>query len=451
MHPQNCSTCSIVAHLLRLPAEDRAKVLAGSPPALIEEIAYHWAAWGRPEQQLPLNNWTYWLIKAGRGFGKTRTGAETVREWIKQGRRYVNLIGATADDARDIMVQGESGILAVCPRWERPDYKPSQRKLIWPNGAESLIFTADEPDRLRGKQHDGLWCDEVAAWRYADSWDQAKFGLRLGAHPQAVLTTTPRPTRLIREIMADPATITTNGSTYDNRANLAPSFFSAVLAKYEGTRLGRQEIAGDVLDDNPGALFKRADIDKARVLRAPELTRIVVAIDPAATSTEGADDTGMVPAGVAMIDGVLHGFILADLTCHETPMGWAKIAVSAYRELKADRVIGEANNGGDMIEAVIRAVDQNVSYRKVTATRGKDIRAEPVAALYEQGRIHHIGDLGKLEDEMCEWDPLDKSAKSPNRMDAMVWAITELMLGDPNGAYLEFMRAEIERNKAREN
>lgn len=447
MHPQNCSICLIVERLQALPSDERAQVVRDAPPRLIEEISHHWQVIGRPEQQLPPGDWTYWLIKAGRGFGKTRTGAETVRQWIADGRRYVNLIGATADDARDIMVQGESGILAVCPRWERPEYKPSQRKLIWPNGAESLIFTADEPDRLRGKQHDGLWCDEVAAWRYADSWDQAKFGLRLGAKPQAVLTTTPRPTRLIREIMADPATITTNGSTYDNRANLAPSFFSAVLAKYEGTRLGRQEIAGEVLDDNPGALFKRADIDKARVLRAPEMTRIVVAIDPAATSTEGADDTGMVPAGVAMIDGVLHGYILADLTCHETPMGWARKAVGAYHELKADRVIGEANNGGDMIEAVIRSVDQNVSYRKVTATRGKDIRAEPVAALYEQGRIHHVGDLGKLEDEMCEWDPADKSARSPNRMDAMVWAITELMLSDKTTGILDFYRQQAEQTK----
>jgi phage terminase large subunit-like protein len=425
--------------------------LSNSPAVLVDEIAYHWAAWGRPDQQLPTHrDWTYWLIKAGRGWGKTRTGAESVREWIKQGHNYVNLIGATADDARDIMVQGESGILAICPRSERPEYKPSQRKLIWPNGAESLIFTADEPERLRGKQHKKGWCDELAAWRYSESWDQFKFGLRLGDNPQAIITTTPRPTKLIREIMDDPATIVTNGSTYDNRANLAPSFFTAVLRKYEGTRLGRQEIAGDVLDDNPGALFKRTDIDKARVLRAPELQRIVVAIDPAATSSDSADDTGMIPAGIAMIDGVMHGYILGDLTCHETPMGWAKKSVSAYTELKADRIIGEANNGGDMIEAVIRSVDPNVSYRKVTATRGKDIRAEPVAALYEQGRIHHIGDLGKLEDEMCEWDPLDKSAKSPNRMDAMVWAITELMLADQNGAYLEFMRGEIARSKTKE-
>ena len=442
MHPENCSICSIASRLQGLPPLDREQIVAGQPPALIEEIAFHWAAWARAEQRIPPGDWTYWLIKAGRGFGKTRAGAETVRQWVADGRRYVNLIGATADDARDIMVQGESGILAVCPRGERPEYKPSQRKLVWPNGRESLIFTADEPDRLRGKQHDALWCDEVAAWRYAESWDQAKFGLRLGSHPQAVLTTTPRPTKLIREIMADPATVVTNGSTYDNRANLAPSFFSAVLKKYEGTRLGRQEIAGEVLDDNPGALFKRADIDRARLLVAPQLERIVVAIDPAATSAEGSDDTGMVVAGIATIDGTTHGYILHDLTCHETPMGWAKVAVQAYHQHKADRIIGEANNGGDMIEAVIRAVDTNVSYRKVTATRGKAIRAEPVAALYEQGRIHHIGLLGPLEDELCEWDPADTSAASPNRLDAMVWAITDLMLADSTTGILDFYRNE---------
>lgn len=408
----------------------------------LASLLHSWEWVRRPSQALPEGDWTYWLIKAGRGFGKTRTGAETAREWVKRGERYVNLIGATADDARDIMVQGESGILAICPRHERPEYRPSQRKLIWPNGAESLIFTADEPERLRGKQHSKLWADELAAWRYADAWDQAKFGLRLGDNPQAIITTTPRPTKIVREIMADPATITTNGSTYDNRANLAPAFFSAVLKKYEGTRLGRQEIAGEVLDDNPGALFKRADIDKGRLLVAPALTRIVVAIDPAVTSSEGSDDTGIVAAG---IDGNGHGYILHDLTLHGSPETWARVATSAYHELKADRIIGEGNNGGDMIESVIRAVDRNVSYRKVTATRGKDIRAEPVAALYEQGRIHHVGQLPKLEDEMTEWDPADKSAMSPNRMDALVWAITDLMLADQSTGILDFYRRQAEQ------
>jgi len=411
------------------------------------QLAYTWEFYARADQLAPVGDWTYWLILAGRGFGKTRTCAEQVRAWIKDGRRYVNLIGATADDARDVMVQGESGILACCPKWERPEYKPSQRKLIWPNGVESLIFTADEPDRLRGKQHDALYCDEIAAWRYPEAWDQAKLGLRLGTHPRAVIATTPRPTKLIRDLIADPATHVTRGKTYDNRANLAPSFFDAVLKRYEGTRLGRQEIDGEVLDDNPGALWKRDDIDRARVLRAPDLQRIVVAIDPAATSSEGADDTGIVAAGVAMVDGVQHGYILHDLTCHETPMGWAKRSVAAYADLKADRIIGEANNGGDMIEDLIRTVDPSVSYRKVTATRGKQVRAEPVASLYEQGRIHHVGSLPKLEDELCEWDPADPTARSPNRLDAMVWAITELMIDSGTTGILDYYRDLAQQTK----
>jgi phage terminase large subunit-like protein len=411
-------------------------------------LAHDWhGLFARPEQRIPEGDWTYWLIKAGRGYGKTRTGAETVRQWIADGHQYVNLVGATADDARDIMIEGESGILAICPQWERPEYKPSQRKLIWPNGATSLIFTADEPERLRGKQHSKMWCDELAAWRYPDAWTQANFGLRLGSKPQAVITTTPRPTKLIREIMADPGTLITHGSTYDNRDNLAPSFFSAVIRRYEGTRLGRQELAGEVLDDNPGALFKRADIDKARMALAPVMSRIVVAIDPAATSTEGSDDTGIIVAGIAKVDGVMHGFILADLTLHATPEGWARAAVKAYHDTKADRIVAEVNNGGEMVESVIRAVDQNVPVRKVTATRGKAIRAEPVAALYEQGRIHHIGDLGKLEDQMVEWDPADKTAKSPDRMDALVWAVTDLMLANQNDAYIEGLRLVLERDR----
>lgn len=408
-------------------------------------LAWSWRQTARPSQLLPDGKWTYWLIMAGRGFGKTRTGAETAREWVKQGFRYVNLIGATADDARDIMVQGESGILAVCPPWDRPDYKPSQRKLLWPNGAESLIFTADEPERLRGKQHEKLWADEVGAWRYADAWDQAKFGLRLGANPQAVITTTPRPTRLVRELIADEATHITRGQTYDNREHLAPSFFDAILKRYEGTRIGRQEIAGELLDDNPGALFKRADIDAGREREAPTLTRVVVAIDPAVTSNEDSDETGIVVAGV---DALGEPHVIADLSERNTPDGWARTAVKAYADYKADRIIAETNNGGDMVGSVIRSVDRNVSFRAVTASRGKAIRAEPVAALYEQHKVHHVGSFPALEDQMCEWNPADASAKSPDRMDALVWAVTELCLIDSNTGMLDYYRQEAERIKA---
>lgn len=387
-------------------------------------LAWSWRRTARPSQLAPDGDWTYWLIMAGRGFGKTRTGAETVRQWIKDGHQYVNMIGATADDARDIMVQGESGVLAICPPWERPEYKPSQRKLIWPNGAESLIFTADEPERLRGKQHGKLWADEVGAWRYADAWDQAKFGLRLGVLPQAVITTTPRPTKLVREIIADPSTHVTRGRTYDNRENLAPSFFSAILQRYEGTRIGRQEIEGELLDDNPGALFRRADIEDGRKQTAPTLIRVVVAIDPAVSNNEDSDETGIIVAGV---DALGEPHILADLSERNTPDGWARTAVKAYHQYQADRIVAEVNNGGAMVESVLRAVDRSVSYKEVHASRGKAIRAEPVAALYEQHKVRHVGSHPALEDQMCEWNPADPTAKSPDRLDAAVWAITELM------------------------
>ena len=442
MHANDCELCSLARALKQavdagdITPDEAADTFTAQEQ---DEIQAHWPFWGRPEQRLPEGEWTYWLIKAGRGWGKTRAGSEAVRQWAAEGFDYINLIAATADDARDIMVEGESGILAICPKRERPIYVPSKRRLEWPGGAKSLIFTADEPDRLRGKQHQKLWADELASWRFAESWDQAKFGLRLGSLPQAIITTTPRPTRIVREIMADAATVITSGRTYENRANLAPSFFAAVLKKYEGTRIGRQEIDGEILDDNPGALWKRDDIDKYRVLKAPTLQRIVIAIDPAATSSDSADDTGIVAAGIATVDGVQHGYILHDLTCHETPLGWARKAAAAYTELRADRIIGEANNGGDMIEGLIRTVDAQASYRKVTATRGKQVRAEPVASLYEQGRIHHVGSLPQLEDELCEWDPADPTARSPNRLDAMVWAITDLMLGGPNTALIDYL------------
>lgn len=402
-------------------------------------LAWSWRQTARPSQLLPGGDWTYWLIMAGRGFGKTRTGAETAREWVKRGFRFVNLIGATADDARDIMVQGESGILACCPPWERPEYKPSQRKLVWPNGAESLIFTADEPERLRGKQHEKLWADEVGAWRYADAWDQAKFGLRLGNNPQAVITTTPRPTRLVREIMADPAAVITRGNTAENRENLAPSFFDAILRRYEGTRLGRQEINGELLDDNPNALFKRADIDAGRVSQAPEMVRVVVAIDPAATSDAGSDETGIVIAG---IDAKGDGYVLGDKSMRATPEGWARAAILAYADHKADRIIAESNNGGEMIASVIRSVDSGVPVKLVPASRGKAIRAEPIASLYEQHRVHHVGGFAQLEDQMVEFNPADPNRKSPDRMDALVWALTELMVVNNNTGILDYYRQQ---------
>jgi phage terminase large subunit-like protein len=340
----------------------------------------------------------------------------------------VNLIGATVDDARDIMVQGESGILAICPDDERPRYMKSDRLLVWPNGARSLIFTADEPERLRGKQHMKLWADELGSWRYEEAWHQAMMGLRLGDNPQAVVTTTPRPIKMVRDLIADKRNHVTRGTTYDNKANLSSGFFDYVIKRYEGTRLGRQELNAEVLDDVPGALWKRSLIEQTRVRQYPPLIRIVVAVDPEASSTEDSAETGIVVAGIAKDE---HAYILADNTLQGTPAEWAKAAVMSYRTHRADRIIGEVNNGGEMVGYTIQTIDPTASYKAVHASRGKQTRAEPIAALYEQGRVHHVGMFAELEDQMCNWLP---GEKSPDRMDALVWALTELMLDGQQGS-----------------
>jgi phage terminase large subunit-like protein len=399
-----------------------------------EALPYDWRAWARPEQLAPDWPWRVWLILAGRGFGKTRTGAEWVREQV---RKYpmVNLIGATADDARDIMIQGESGILAVCPLSDRPVYRKAERKLIWPNGATSLIFTADEPDRLRGKQHMKLWCDELAAWRYPESWDQAMLGLRLGDNPQAAVTTTPRPIDIIRELKKAKTTHVTTGSTYDNRANLAGAFFDEVIRKYEGTRLGRQELMAELLEDTPGALWTISMLDKCRIREAPEeLNRVVVGVDPSG----GRGERGIVSAGIGQCNckgkTEMHGFVLGDASGVYGPDTWGRAVVSEYDKRQGDRVIVEKNFGGDMAAALIRTVDNAVAVVEVTASRGKALRAEPVAALYEQGKVHHVGPFQALEDQMCNWSPLEKEQPSPDRLDALVWALTHLMV-EPRGSF----------------
>ncbi len=407
----------------------------------ILDLHFDWHVWRREKQAPPLWAWQNWLILAGRGFGKTRVGSETIRQWIREGFDLVNLVAATADDLRDVMVEGESGILAVCPKDERPQYLVSKRRLEWPNGAVSLLFTAEEPERLRGKQHQKLWCDEPAAWRYAEeAWDMAQLGLRLGANPQSILTTTPRPTKLIRELIADKNTAVTRGTTYENRDNLAPSFYSKVITKYEGTRLGRQELNAEVLDDNPSALWKRSNIDANRVKAAPPLTRIVVAVDPAVTSNEDSDETGIVIVGRDQ-RWPPHFYVLDDKSGIYTPDDMGKIACNAYTDNQADRIVAETNNGGDMVEAVIRYQNANVSYGKVTASRGKTTRAEPIAALYEQNRVHHVGTFAVMEDQMCDWNPTVDSQDSPDRMDALVWGITELASGSDN--YLDYMKREV--------
>lgn len=362
---------------------------------------------------------------AGRGWGKTRVGAEWVRKQVeKNGRRRIALVAPTAGDSRDTMVEGESGILAISPPWFRPKYEPSKRRLTWPNGARATLFSADEPGRLRGPQHDAAWCDELAAWRYPEAWDQLMFGLRLGDRPQVVATTTPKPRKFLIDLAKEAGTHVTRGSTYDNLQNLAPTFRETILKRYEGTNLGRQELMGELLEDLPGALWQRSRIEELRVASTPKDTmRVVVAIDPAVTSGEEADETGIIVAAKGR-DG--HGYVLADLSGRYSPLGWANVAIRAYHQFKADRVIGEVNNGGEMIESTLRGVDPKVSYRAVHASRGKAIRAEPIAALYEKGEIHHVGGFSELEDQMVTWTP--ESDVSPDRMDALVWAMTDLMI-----------------------
>jgi phage terminase large subunit-like protein len=375
-----------------LPPPQRARFLKSLNNAELEAFDQDWTGtWARPEQLPPTGDWRTWLLLAGRGFGKTRSGAEAVRAAVKAGNRRIALVAPTAADARDVMVEGESGLLSIGTANDRPRYEPSKRRLTWPNGAIATTYSADEPERLRGPQHDMAWCDEVASWRFPEAWDMLMFGLRLGNDPRVVVTTTPKPIKIIRDLIADPTTVITRGSTYDNRANLAPAFMAQIIKKYEGTRLGRQELNAEVLDDVPGALWSRALIEETRWpphKAVPELIRIVVAIDPAATSGEEADETGIVVAGK---DADGHGYVLADQSGRYPPIEWARTAISLYRKFKADRIVAEVNNGGDMVEATIRMVDPNVAYTKVNASRGKVIRAEPVAALYEQRRVHHIG------------------------------------------------------------
>ena len=392
-----------------------------------EALWYDWSFWVRENQLPPAGDWRVWLIRTGRGFGKTRTGAEWVRAEVESGRRgRIALVARTAADARDVMVEGESGLLAVCPPWNRPNYEPSKRRLTWDNGAMATTYSADEPDLLRGPQHDGAWADEIASWRFPDAWHMLMMGLRLGENPQVVATTTPRPIKLLRDLMAQPSTVTVTGSTFENEANLPAPFLEEIIGRYQGTRLGRQELMGELLDDVPGALWTRQMIEDALVAEAPDMARVVIAIDPAVTSGEDSDETGIVAVGKG-VDG--HGYLLADASCRMSPDGWGRRALELYHTHQADRIIAEVNNGGDLVERVIRTVDADVPFTAVRASRGKHVRAEPIAALYEQSKVHHVGGFEALEDQLCAFATDGyMGSDSPDHADALVWALTDLML-----------------------
>jgi phage terminase large subunit-like protein len=419
-------------------------------PQAEEPVHYKWTDRARLEQLPPADDeWIVWLLLAGRGFGKTRTGAETVRALIEsKAARRVALIGPTAADVRNVMVEGQSGLLSVCPLGaDGPVYEPSNRRILWPNGAVAMCYSADEPQRLRGPQHDFAWADELAAWRYPQqAWDMLMFGLRLGRRPRAVVTTTPKPIRLLRDLVAAPTTRVTRGSTFANQNNLAATFLTAIVGKYEGTRLGRQELHAELLEQADGALWSRAMIEAARIPAGtqPQMRRQVIAIDPAVTTGDHADETGIVVAGLG-IDGL--AYVLRDVSGRFSPNEWAQRAVNIFAEIGADRIVAETNNGGEMIALTLRTINPNIAFRAVTASKAKQARAEPVAALYEQGKVRHAGGFAALEDQMCNWEP-GSGASSPDRIDALVWALTELMLEPGNTGALDFAKAEAARIKA---
>jgi len=389
----------------------------------------------RKNQLPPEGDWSNWLVMAGRGFGKTRLGAEWLAaKAVRNDEVRCAIVARTFSDVRNVCVEGVSGILGILREYDAvKDWNKSNGIITLKNGSIIQTFSADTPDSLRGPQFHFAWTDELAAWQYEDTWNQLQFGLRLGDHTQTVITTTPRPTKLIKDLLKRESTVVTRGSTFENAENLSQSALLEMQARYAGTRLGQQELYGAVLDDNPGALWTRAVIDSARVSadNLPPFVRVVVGIDPAVTSGEESDSTGIITAGMTA-DG--HYYILADDTIKASPDAWARKAVSSFELHKADRIIAETNNGGDLVVHLLRQVNANIPVKKVTATRGKAVRAEPIASLYEQGRVHHTQYFAELEDQMCEWEP-GVSKDSPDRMDALVWALTELSEGSNTLAF----------------
>lgn len=398
--------------------------------SLITADAYDWTSHARPEQQEPEGDWRLWLILAGRGFGKTRTGAETVRSWVESGRyKRIGLVGATEADIRHVMVEGCSGLLSVYPLDEGPRYEPSKRRIVWPNGAVAYLVSAERYDKLRGLQFDAIWVDELAKFRYPqEAWDQVCLSLRLGQQPRVVVTTTPKPTALIKRL-AEPKdwAVITRGSTYANRANLAPGFIEHIEQSCQNEKLLRQEIQGEIVDDVVGALWRRETLDHQRIQpnQVPEMTRVVVAVDPSVSHHEEGDETGIVVVGLGVDQ---KAYVLGDLSGRYGTPGWAEQVLSAYVTYEADCIIAEENQGGALVEQVLRAIDPDVFYQKVHASRGKIARAEPVATLYGRGRVHHVGkNLASLENQMCTYVP-GVSTISPDRLDALVWAVSSLLL-----------------------
>ena len=406
----------------------------------------NWWSIARPAQFTPTGNWSTWLILAGRGWGKTRTGAEDLAWYgLTHPNSRLAVVAPTYSDARDTCVEGESGLLSIIPHECLTAWNRSLGEIALWNGCRIKLFSAEEPDRLRGPQHHRAWCDELAAWAYPETWDQLLFGLRLGDSPRVVATTTPKPTPLVRELARDPSTIVTRGATRDNAANLAPAALAKLYSRYEGTRLGRQELEGEILEDVEGALWRRdmiAHEDRYRGVprleigpgvrriawangSSTDLLRVVVAVDPPTSNTENSAECGIIIAGLGL-DG--RGYVLGDRSGRKSPMEWAMTAVAAFDEFGADLVVAEGNQGGEMVRHTILTARPNTPVDIVHASRSKQARAEPVSSLYEQGQVIHVGHFIELEDQMCHWEPMT-GAPSPDRLDALVWSMTSLLVG----------------------
>ena len=392
--------------------------------------SYKWIETARADQLPPSGDWLIWLLLGGRGSGKTRAGAEWTLGQVRQGVERIALVAPTYNDAREVMIEGESGLLNIGQPHERPVYLSSRRRLVWPNGAIGQIFSSEDPDGLRGPQFEKAWADEFCAWAYPEeSLSNLRFGLRLGAAPQLVMTTTPKPIAALKKIIGEKNIEISKANTKANQANLSPAFMKSIYDIYGGTRLGRQELEGEIMDDTPGALWSRALIDRAYCQHIPQFEKIIVAVDPPVTSTARADSCGIIVAGREGFGENAKVYILHDGTVQGyTPEGWAQHANNLWQEWDADIILVEVNQGGDMVKSVFRAIGVDPPLSMVYASKGKTARAEPVAALYEQGRVFHTQSFPDLENEMCALGSPQSMGKSPDRADALVWAVTDLLL-----------------------
>ena len=418
---------------------EAAKLLNGLTEAEARAVLYDWRLNARPKQLLPgtdgaehaRRDWLYWLVLAGRGFGKTRVGAEAVKHWARNPKERILLVGPTASDVNEVMIHGPSGLMSVYAPWEpKPRYIEQKHTIQFPGGAIGITRSAEEPERLRGPQFGKFWFDELCAAQYAkQAWEQIEFGFRLPSpNLQGLITTTPKPIPTLKRILAHARTVVTRGSSDENRSNLSPDYVSTVIEPYRGTRLGRQEIDAEILEDIEGALWARGAIDATRItfssVRWENLIRIVVAVDPAVTSNPDSDETGIIVAGLTRSH---HVVILEDASGRYSAPDWARRVANLYAQYRADVVVGEVNNGGDLVERNVRVESPHIAFRAVRATRGKYLRAEPVSTLYERGLVHHAGAFRELEDQMVNWTPLS-GQKSPDRLDALVWAVTDLLI-----------------------